>query len=342
MTDNFGYYQVLGVDQNASPQEIKQAYRRLAKKYHPDISDDPDAEQKFRQVNEAYEFLKDSKQRTIYDTNYTSWSRFSQDDAYSNRLDQIILNLINSLNNPNSLMRNYAVDALVRIGPPAFDAVVRATSSRDEVVRRKCCDILGRMGNPDGVIPLIRLLNDSDRYVRRRAAKALTYVPDQRAVVPLMNALHDTERKVRYRSAEALGKIGDRRAVGPLVKSLMDSSSTVRRKTIKALGEIGDYQAVGPITMCLRDENANVKHTAQKALKYKFNIQKSEQVKPRRRTRLTADICPNCSNPVLPNTNFCHVCGAALHQKIEICPECANPILPNSNFCTTCGYNIKK
>jgi len=338
MADNFGYYQTLEVSQDASQDDIKKAYRRLAKKYHPDVSDDPDCARKFREINEAYQFLKDSKQRTIYDTKYDGWSKFSEDEAYSNSLDQIILNLINSLNNPNSLMRNNAVEALVRIGVPAFEAVVKASKSTDEVVRRKTCDILGRMGNPKSIPHLIRLLNDQDRYVRRRAAKALLRIGDKSAVIPLMNALQDSEKKVRYRSAEALGKIGDNRAVGALIKSINDQSSTVRRKVIVALGEIGDNQAVTPITCCLKDNSSHVRSTAKKTLNYKFNIKDRPRVKPRRKS---VNLCPKCLNPVVPNSNFCPTCGYNLNQRVKICSNCSNPLFPNSNFCTVCGTPVK-
>ena len=342
MADNFGYYQVLGVSQDATPEEIKQAYRQMAKKYHPDVCHQPDCTQKFRQVNEAYEFLKDKKQRTIYNTNYDNWSQFSQDDAYSNSLDQIILNLINSLNNPYSIMRNYAVEVLVRIGAPAFDAVVKASNSTDETVRRKTCDILGKMDNPQGVSNLIRLLNDPDRYVRRRAAKALIHVNDTSCVVPLMNSLNDTEKKVRYRSAAALGKIGDTRVVGPLIKSLNDPSSTVRRKAIVALGEIADHRALTPITWRLKDRSSHVRSTARHVLKYDFNYIKGPQVNPRSRINKGIDgVCPKCGSSVIVKSNFCPACGYSLKPDIQKCPKCRNPVFSNSNFCTSCGRRLK-
>ena len=61
------YYSILGVDKNASADEIKSAYRRLAKKYHPDLNKAPDAAEKFKEINEAYEVLGDDKKRANYD-----------------------------------------------------------------------------------------------------------------------------------------------------------------------------------------------------------------------------------------------------------------------------------
>ena len=66
---NKDYYEILGVDRNASEQDIKKAYRRLARKYHPDLNkDDPKtAEEKFKEVNEAYQTLSDADKRAQYD-----------------------------------------------------------------------------------------------------------------------------------------------------------------------------------------------------------------------------------------------------------------------------------
>ncbi|MEG2457944.1 MAG: molecular chaperone DnaJ [Bacilli bacterium] len=61
------YYDVLGVDRNASDDEIKSAFRRLAKKYHPDINKDSDAPEKFKEAQEAYAVLSDKQKRSTYD-----------------------------------------------------------------------------------------------------------------------------------------------------------------------------------------------------------------------------------------------------------------------------------
>lgn len=69
------YYKVLGVDRDATAGEIKSAYRKLARKYHPDLNKDVDSEDKFKEVGEAYEVLKDTEKRAAYDQLGSQWKQ---------------------------------------------------------------------------------------------------------------------------------------------------------------------------------------------------------------------------------------------------------------------------
>jgi len=73
------YYKILGVDKNASDKEIKQAFRRLARRHHPDVNpDNPQAEEQFKEINEAYEVISDPDKRRKFDQLGTDWQRWQQ------------------------------------------------------------------------------------------------------------------------------------------------------------------------------------------------------------------------------------------------------------------------
>lgn len=73
------YYRVLGVDRSASQDDVQRAYRKLARRFHPDVNKDPGAEEKFKQVNEAYEVLSDAGKRARYDRFGAQWRQVPED-----------------------------------------------------------------------------------------------------------------------------------------------------------------------------------------------------------------------------------------------------------------------
>ncbi|MFW5838272.1 MAG: DnaJ domain-containing protein, partial [Desulfovibrionaceae bacterium] len=82
------YYKILGVDRDASQEEISKAFKKLARKHHPDLNpDNPEAETRFKEANEAYEVLKDPEKRKRYDTLGPDWEHgqnFQPPPGYEN------------------------------------------------------------------------------------------------------------------------------------------------------------------------------------------------------------------------------------------------------------------
>ncbi|OLB96213.1 MAG: hypothetical protein AUH30_13225 [Candidatus Rokubacteria bacterium 13_1_40CM_68_15] len=72
------YYKILGVDRKADDKTIKSAFRRLARKYHPDVAKGKDTTDRFKEINEAYEVLSDPEKRRRYDTLGPDWQRYAQ------------------------------------------------------------------------------------------------------------------------------------------------------------------------------------------------------------------------------------------------------------------------
>src|SRR5512145_1087776 len=69
------YYQVLGLERNATQEEVKRTYRKLARKFHPDINKDPTAEARFKEIGEAYEVLGDAEKRAAYHQLGDQWQQ---------------------------------------------------------------------------------------------------------------------------------------------------------------------------------------------------------------------------------------------------------------------------
>ena len=85
MADKRDYYEVLGVDKTADEKEIKKAYRKLAMKYHPDVSEEEGSEEKFKEISEAYAVLSDDEKRQRYDQfGHAGMDGYTAEDFYQN------------------------------------------------------------------------------------------------------------------------------------------------------------------------------------------------------------------------------------------------------------------
>ncbi len=85
------YYEILGVTRGADADEVKRAYRKMARKFHPDVSKEKNAEEKFKEVQEAYEVLRDADKRAAYDQlgrDFRNGQQFRPPPDWSQRFGQ--------------------------------------------------------------------------------------------------------------------------------------------------------------------------------------------------------------------------------------------------------------
>ncbi len=165
MAEKRDYYDVLGVDRSASEDEIKKAYRKAAKKYHPDLNPgDKEAEAKFKEVNEAYEVLSDSSKRAKYDQfghagvdpSYGASGGGSY--GYGNVDFGDLGDILNSFfgggfggggrtANPNAPRRGGDISASVTI---SFEEAAKGCVKTVNVTRVENCDVCGGSGAEPG------------------------------------------------------------------------------------------------------------------------------------------------------------------------------------------------
>jgi vesicle coat complex subunit len=153
--------------------------------------------------------------------------------------------------NINKLKENGDIEGLIR----AFDI----SFSMNQSVSEKASDALVKIGEP-AVEPLIKALKDKDLFVQHNAALtlgliALKGIKDVRAIEPLIQALKDKTFIVRESAATALGAIGGEKAVEPLIQTLKDKEERVRKAATVGLGLIGNAKAIDAITAVMNNTN---------------------------------------------------------------------------------------
>ena len=197
--------------------------------------------------------------------------------------DEVMDTLIRlALNDEDGRVRGQAVDALSEIGQEALEqllaqeagvdpdsadwAAVRAfaealSAGRPEY-RMAAASALGRIGDEDGVRPLVGRLSDPDPRVRERVCYALGRIGDPRAVEPLTGMLDDEAERVRQAAADALASIGTGSALAALMELLDDEQAAIRRVAASALGEAGSARPVPNLVDAMQDDHDAVRQAA--------------------------------------------------------------------------------
>lgn len=159
MSNKRDYYEVLGVSRNASVDEIKKAFRTLAKKYHPDVNKDPSAEDKFKEINEAYEVLSDAQKRQNYDNfghdgaNFGGANGFAQGFEFAGGdFDDLINQMFGGFTSGFSNRRqqsneiNLDIDLILKI---SFIDSIKGKDQKFSYLRKKNCSHCNGTGAED-------------------------------------------------------------------------------------------------------------------------------------------------------------------------------------------------
>ena len=141
--------------------------------------------------------------------------------------------LINCLNDRDFKLKNAAANSLVEIGKPALELLIQALENQSLEIRKSSAEVLGRIGDPLSVDPLINSLKNGHPQLQDIVISALGQLGDKRAVTSLIEALKAKSRN----AARALGQLGDKRAIEPLIEALQEKD--VRETAAKALDSLG-------------------------------------------------------------------------------------------------------
>lgn len=161
MANKRDYYEVLGVSRNATTDEIKKAFRALAKKYHPDVNKSPDAEEKFKEINEANEVLSDPQKRQQYDNFGHSGANFdgmgsgfnASGFGFGEDLDDLINQMFNGFGGGSGgrggAGRNETPLNIEKNLKISFIESIRGVDKKITYTRKKNCDNCNGTGSED-------------------------------------------------------------------------------------------------------------------------------------------------------------------------------------------------
>lgn len=183
MADKRDYYEVLGLDKNADENAIKKAYRTLAKKYHPDLNKAPDAADKFKEIQEAYEVLSDPQKRAAYDQygfagvdpqqefgagGYEGFSNFGGFGNINDIFDQFFGGTGFSRSSQRNSGPRKGADKIMRMSIEFMEAINGVTKNINLDVEEQCSECLGTGARSKDDIKVCNTCHGTGRVLRQQ------------------------------------------------------------------------------------------------------------------------------------------------------------------------------
>ena len=252
MSEKRDYYEVLGVSKNATDEELKKAYRRLAKKYHPDANPDnkEEAEKKFKEVNEAYETLSDKQKRQMYDQFGFNGPNFSGNQGggsyyYSSGFDGFgdfgdLGDIFSSFFGGSSRSRSRASNSAVKgndlrvVTEITFEESYLGTEKEITVTRNESCPSCKGTGSAKGTKPETCSVCKGTGTIRQVAQTPFGQMQTQRTC----NNCGGTGKVINNPCTECRGK-GTVRKVARIKVKLPEGIDDGQTVVLKGEGEAG-------------------------------------------------------------------------------------------------------
>ncbi len=241
------YYQILGVEPESTSVDIKKIYRKLVLKYHPDICTEENAEDKFKEIVEAFNVLSDPHKKAEYDKKYSVVSPFP--DIKKNRLAKV--------NIAKKLISD--IPELISKLVLKIRTIVTPHGSRTDGDEEYFCDADGHSENVETGELVDKFYNSDNKYVRMHALKCLVARRGKRAFKEIQKAFTDISKEVRFVAIKATGYLNIRQFLSELAELYKKSGREIRKEIVTAYGKMDSKKVSDLIIKACFDADDNVK-----------------------------------------------------------------------------------
>ncbi len=248
------YYKTLGISREASIIDIKKIYRKLVLKYHPDINTENDAEDKFKQIVEAFNVLSNPYKRAEYDEKNVV-SHFPAVKKYSTKRFNAVRKIITEL--PEIFYKAVLKIRTIVSHPKPDTDDDRVFFCNDDEHAKKV--------QPEELSD--KFYNSENKYVRMHALKCLIAKKGKRAFKEIQAGFTDISKEVRHVSIKATGYLNIRQFVNELDTLYKRSSREIRKEIVVAFSKMDSTRVKELLIQACFDADDNVKILALKSIK---------------------------------------------------------------------------